>query len=159
MSEGGVIVDYHGCDFFPERWFHIVFVLRTENSFLYDRLESRYVSGVNKEWSVVMWLHQRFFWGINYWLSTEYFIILCISKTVSWYCSCFLGVTTGKSCKTTFSVKFFRPFMRKLSCLIERKLCTSYPATLQKTWREIWIRLHNGLNNGQRTTIDIWGKK
>ncbi|KAK7802536.1 hypothetical protein U0070_027067 [Myodes glareolus] len=20
MSEGGVIVDYHGCDFFPERW-------------------------------------------------------------------------------------------------------------------------------------------
>jgi len=49
MSEGGVIVDYHGCDFFPERWFHIVFVLRTENSFLYDRLESRYVSVVNKE--------------------------------------------------------------------------------------------------------------
>ncbi|KAI1239619.1 Adenylate kinase isoenzyme 6, partial [Lamprotornis superbus] len=32
MSQGGVIVDYHGCDFFPERWFHIVFVLRTENS-------------------------------------------------------------------------------------------------------------------------------
>ncbi|XP_063819974.1 adenylate kinase isoenzyme 6 [Pseudophryne corroboree] len=41
MSEGGVIVDYHGCDFFPERWFHIVFVLRTENSLLYERLESR----------------------------------------------------------------------------------------------------------------------
>ncbi|NWR95103.1 KAD6 kinase, partial [Furnarius figulus] len=45
MSEGGVIVDYHGCDFFPERWFHIVFVLRTENSFLYDRLESRGYTG------------------------------------------------------------------------------------------------------------------
>ncbi|XP_066566759.1 adenylate kinase isoenzyme 6 isoform X1 [Amia ocellicauda] len=41
MAEGGVIVDYHGCDFFPERWFHIVFVLRTDNSFLYDRLENR----------------------------------------------------------------------------------------------------------------------
>ncbi|XP_073480528.1 adenylate kinase isoenzyme 6 [Aquarana catesbeiana] len=41
MSEGGVIVDYHGCDFFPERWFHIVFVLRTDNSLLYERLESR----------------------------------------------------------------------------------------------------------------------
>ncbi|XP_038661334.1 adenylate kinase isoenzyme 6 isoform X2 [Scyliorhinus canicula] len=39
MSEGGIIVDYHGCDFFPERWFHIVFVLRTDNSILYDRLE------------------------------------------------------------------------------------------------------------------------
>lgn len=41
MSEGGAIVDYHGCDFFPERWFHIIFVLRTDNSILYDRLESR----------------------------------------------------------------------------------------------------------------------
>ncbi|XP_053888069.1 adenylate kinase isoenzyme 6 isoform X2 [Malaclemys terrapin pileata] len=45
MNEGGVIVDYHGCDFFPERWFHIVFVLRTENSFLYDRLENRGYKG------------------------------------------------------------------------------------------------------------------
>ncbi|XP_031302259.1 adenylate kinase isoenzyme 6 isoform X1 [Camelus dromedarius] len=41
MSEGGVIVDYHGCDFFPERWFHIVFVLKTDNSVLYKRLETR----------------------------------------------------------------------------------------------------------------------
>lgn len=45
MREGGVIVDYHGCDFFPEHWFHIVFVLRTDNSFLYDRLESRGYKG------------------------------------------------------------------------------------------------------------------
>ncbi|KAM8792952.1 adenylate kinase isoenzyme 6 [Eudromia elegans] len=45
MNEGGVIIDYHGCDFFPERWFHIVFVLRTENSVLYDRLESRGYKG------------------------------------------------------------------------------------------------------------------
>ncbi|XP_053156652.1 adenylate kinase isoenzyme 6 isoform X3 [Hemicordylus capensis] len=41
MSDGGVIVDYHSCEFFPERWFNIVFVLRTDNSVLYDRLESR----------------------------------------------------------------------------------------------------------------------
>ena len=41
MREGGVIVDYHGCDFFPERWFHIVFVLRTDNGILYKRLETR----------------------------------------------------------------------------------------------------------------------
>nr|XP_045745808.1 adenylate kinase isoenzyme 6 [Mirounga angustirostris] len=41
MSEGGVIVDYHGCDFFPERWFHIVFVLQADNSVLYKRLETR----------------------------------------------------------------------------------------------------------------------
>lgn len=43
MTEGGVIVDYHGCDFFPQRWFDIVFVLRTDNTQLYTRLESRFV--------------------------------------------------------------------------------------------------------------------
>ncbi|EFH42638.1 hypothetical protein ARALYDRAFT_496171 [Arabidopsis lyrata subsp. lyrata] len=32
MVEGGNIVDYHGCDFFPQRWFDRVVVLRTENS-------------------------------------------------------------------------------------------------------------------------------
>uniref|UniRef100_A0A3B5M9C3 Uncharacterized protein n=1 Tax=Xiphophorus couchianus TaxID=32473 RepID=A0A3B5M9C3_9TELE len=41
MVEGGVIIDYHGCDLFPERWFHIVFVLRTDNTQLYTRLEDR----------------------------------------------------------------------------------------------------------------------
>lgn len=41
MTEGGAIVDYHGCDLFPKRWFHIVFVLRTDNTQLYTRLESR----------------------------------------------------------------------------------------------------------------------
>ena len=30
-----------GCDFFPERWFDIVFVLRTNNTVLYERLEQR----------------------------------------------------------------------------------------------------------------------
>ncbi|XP_037677809.1 adenylate kinase isoenzyme 6-like [Choloepus didactylus] len=40
MKEGGVIVDYHGCDFFPECWCHIVFVLRTDNSILYKRFET-----------------------------------------------------------------------------------------------------------------------
>ena len=43
MTEGGNIVDYHGCDFFPERWFDIVFVLRTDNTVLYSRLEKRYL--------------------------------------------------------------------------------------------------------------------
>lgn len=45
MAEGGVIVDYHGCDLFPERWFHIVFVLRTDNTQLYTRLENRGYTG------------------------------------------------------------------------------------------------------------------
>ncbi|KAL9228166.1 hypothetical protein vseg_003776 [Gypsophila vaccaria] len=45
MEEGGVIVDYHGCDFFPERWFDRVVVLQTENSLLYDRLAKRGYTG------------------------------------------------------------------------------------------------------------------
>jgi len=42
MDEGGNIVDYHSCDFFPERWFDCVAVLQTDNSILYDRLTNRY---------------------------------------------------------------------------------------------------------------------
>ena len=42
MREGGNIVDYHGCDLFPERWFDLVVVLQTENGILYDRLANRY---------------------------------------------------------------------------------------------------------------------
>ena len=42
MEEGGNIVDYHGCDFFPERWFDCVVVLQTDNTILYDRLSRRY---------------------------------------------------------------------------------------------------------------------
>ncbi|CAH2069343.1 unnamed protein product [Thlaspi arvense] len=45
MVAGGNIVDYHGCDFFPERWFDGVVVLQTENSILYDRLTKRGYSG------------------------------------------------------------------------------------------------------------------
>ncbi len=42
MAQGGVIVDFHSCDFFPERWFDLVVVLRVDNSVLYPRLENRY---------------------------------------------------------------------------------------------------------------------
>ncbi|KAI3896729.1 hypothetical protein MKW98_009582 [Papaver atlanticum] len=45
MEQGGNIVDYHGCDFFPERWFDRVVVLQTDNSVLYDRLSSRGYNG------------------------------------------------------------------------------------------------------------------
>ncbi|KAI5433515.1 Adenylate kinase isoenzyme 6, partial [Lathyrus oleraceus] len=41
MENGGNIVDYHGCDFFPERWFDYVVVLQTDNTILYDRLTRR----------------------------------------------------------------------------------------------------------------------
>lgn len=41
MAEGGCIVDFHSPEFFPERWFELVLVLRTQTEVLYDRLESR----------------------------------------------------------------------------------------------------------------------
>ncbi|EDV26894.1 uncharacterized protein TRIADDRAFT_22704 [Trichoplax adhaerens] len=41
VPAGGYIIDYHGCDFFPERWFDAVFVLKTDNTILYDRLLAR----------------------------------------------------------------------------------------------------------------------
>ncbi|RWS27489.1 TAF9 RNA polymerase II: TATA box binding protein (TBP)-associated factor-like protein [Leptotrombidium deliense] len=40
-SSGGVIIDFHGCDLFPEDWFDAVFVIRTSNTVLYDRLVER----------------------------------------------------------------------------------------------------------------------
>ncbi|XP_054713016.1 adenylate kinase isoenzyme 6-like [Uloborus diversus] len=49
MLEGGKIVDYHGCDFFPENWFDIVFVLTTDNTILYDRLVRRGYNGKKLE--------------------------------------------------------------------------------------------------------------
>jgi adenylate kinase len=41
LRAGGNIVDFHTCDFFPERWFQLVIVLRTDNEVLYRRLEKR----------------------------------------------------------------------------------------------------------------------
>uniref|UniRef100_A0A383WEZ7 Adenylate kinase isoenzyme 6 homolog n=1 Tax=Tetradesmus obliquus TaxID=3088 RepID=A0A383WEZ7_TETOB len=41
VAAGGCLVDYHSCDFFPERWFDLVVVLQTDNTVLYERLERR----------------------------------------------------------------------------------------------------------------------
>lgn len=41
MESGGNIVEYHSCDFFPERWFDAVFVIHCNNTILYDRLQER----------------------------------------------------------------------------------------------------------------------
>jgi adenylate kinase len=40
-DQGGCIVDFHTVDFFPERYFDHVIVLRTDNSILYQRLGKR----------------------------------------------------------------------------------------------------------------------
>lgn len=41
METGGNIVEYHSCEFFPERWFDMVFVVQCNNTVLYDRLKER----------------------------------------------------------------------------------------------------------------------
>jgi adenylate kinase len=41
MENGGIILDFHSIDFFPESWIDLVVVLRTDNSILYDRLLKR----------------------------------------------------------------------------------------------------------------------
>lgn len=43
---GGCIVDFHGCDLFPENWFDLIIILTTNNTILYDRYLER---GYNKE--------------------------------------------------------------------------------------------------------------
>merc|ERR1712224_133300 len=45
MAQGGNVVDHHGCDWFPERWFDHILVLQTENGILYNRLEERGYTG------------------------------------------------------------------------------------------------------------------
>ncbi|XP_055605945.1 adenylate kinase isoenzyme 6 homolog [Uranotaenia lowii] len=41
MQQGGNIVEYHSSEFFPERWFEAVFVVRCSTSLLYERLQAR----------------------------------------------------------------------------------------------------------------------
>lgn len=41
MEGGGVVIDYHSAELFPERWFDLVLVLRSDNGVLYSRLEDR----------------------------------------------------------------------------------------------------------------------
>ena len=52
QTPGGLIVEHHVTDIFPERWFDIVFVLRTDNTNLFDRLTSRGYSGKKLEENV-----------------------------------------------------------------------------------------------------------
>lgn len=40
-SEGGIILDWHTCDIFPERWADLVVVLRCDHTKLWERLEKR----------------------------------------------------------------------------------------------------------------------
>lgn len=49
VAAGGLVVDHHASDFFPERYFDIVFVLRVDNKTLHDRLTARGYEGKKLE--------------------------------------------------------------------------------------------------------------
>ncbi|KAA1479344.1 P-loop containing nucleoside triphosphate hydrolase protein [Dentipellis sp. KUC8613] len=40
-AEGGLILDWHTCEAFPERWADLVVVLRCDHTLLWERLEKR----------------------------------------------------------------------------------------------------------------------
>ena len=42
LGDGGKVLEFHSVDFFPERWFDLVLVLRTDNDALFDRLTARW---------------------------------------------------------------------------------------------------------------------
>jgi adenylate kinase len=44
LEKGGLIIDWHVCDIFPERLVDLVVVLRSDNTSLYDRLAKRQYS-------------------------------------------------------------------------------------------------------------------
>ena len=41
-ERGGLVLDWHTCDVWPERWVDLVVVLRCDHSVLWERLEKRY---------------------------------------------------------------------------------------------------------------------
>ena len=41
MNEGNNVAEYHSSEFFPERWFHVVYVVRCDTEVLFKRLEQR----------------------------------------------------------------------------------------------------------------------
>ncbi len=52
VARGGLVVDHHVTEFFPERYFDAVFVLRTDNTLLHDRLTRRGYRGRKLEENV-----------------------------------------------------------------------------------------------------------
>jgi adenylate kinase len=52
QNHEGVVLDYHACDFFPERYFDLVLVLQCHTDILYDRLSSRNYSDLKRSENV-----------------------------------------------------------------------------------------------------------
>lgn len=48
MNTGGNVVDFHSPEIFPERWFNLILVLRTNTDVLFDRLSARGYSAAKR---------------------------------------------------------------------------------------------------------------
>ena len=52
VAEGGVILDWHTCEVFPERWVDLVVVLRCNHTILWERLEKRCAYPISLQQSI-----------------------------------------------------------------------------------------------------------
>lgn len=41
MKQGGNVAEYHSSEFFPQRWFKSIYVVRCDTNILFSRLENR----------------------------------------------------------------------------------------------------------------------
>lgn len=56
VADGGVILDWHTCEPFPERWADLVVVLRCDHTKLWERLEKRLINSCFKNFPT----HEKF---------------------------------------------------------------------------------------------------
>lgn len=59
VAEGGLIIDWHTCELFPERWPDLVVVLRCDHSLLWERLEKRCVTDLALHLQIFLTAQQR----------------------------------------------------------------------------------------------------
>lgn len=48
IAQGGCVIDHHSCDFFPERFFQLVVVLRCGQAILHERLGMFFINIINQ---------------------------------------------------------------------------------------------------------------
>lgn len=125
MSSGGNVVDFHTCDLFPERWFDLVVVLRTDNTILFDRLTQRFVEGGKKK---------------NISLSLSLYIRLFIFSHLQTIFSLLEDILLVNLTKI-LNVKSCKLYLRKLENLTNKRSFLNFKVTLFKIWNQMWRQL------------------
>ena len=120
MSRGGNIVDSHSIDYFPERWFDLVLVLRTNNTVLFDRLTKRGYSQKKVTENIVRLRMLLFFlcWWCLVWnwsrdRKEKISLFRCFVQLLLWnvsYCFFFFSPLLTMNLFLVFSFPFPFPF-------------------------------------------------